>query len=271
MTNEVLNGAEDIVLIRLASNKDNFVYAVKPDFVFKKKHFDMTTSNSNEANVGAFGGCWAIDNSNQEIKGSSMFLGLRFDKTLRASGLWIPGVLEARVLDTKKKLTNGVYRDNGMAIYSASGENSKIAQSLTKRARKEGWEFPLLVPFRSLDYKINGKTDYGVDISFVENPIGLIRGKEAVKVLNRFNREENNGAYRLLRDDDGSWGADYGRLADSSDNGRVGDWICGEAARADLAKAYDSLSERKYGVKIRELEAAKKQETYLFGKELETK
>jgi hypothetical protein len=268
MANEVLNDAENIVLVRPADNVGNYVFAVRPSFAFRKKVFEDTTSNPLENGVKAFNGYWKIDETEREAKGSSTSLGLRLDKVIRPLGLWVPGVLEAKVLDAKKELTDGVYRDFGMAVYNESNPNKEIAQKLVERAKKEGWDLPLLVPFRGLDYQLNPKAQYGVDVSMVDKPEGIIKGREASDILSKFAWKANSGAPRLLRNDDGAWFAvDY--LARSLDYGRVGDWICGEAARADLAKAYDSLSERKYGVKIRELQEQMQKQTETFVQELE--
>jgi hypothetical protein len=269
MENEVLNDAENIVLVRPADNAGNYVFAVRPSFAFRKKIFEASVSNPLENGINAFSGYWKPNEAEQEIKGSSTFLGLRLDKAIRPFGLWVPGVLEARVLDAKKELTNSVYRDFGMAVYSDKVSNPEIAQKLVERAKKEGWDLPLLVPFRGLDYQLNSKVQYGVDVSMVEKPEGIVIGREASDILSKFNWKANSGALRVDRNAGGYWFADNDYLADSNDCGRVGDWICGEAARADLAKAYDSLNERKYGVKIRELQDQMQKQKDAFVQSLE--
>ncbi|MEK6850490.1 MAG: hypothetical protein AABX85_02865 [Nanoarchaeota archaeon] len=271
MENEVLNDAENIFLVRPANNINNYVFAVRPSFAFRKKVFEASVFNPLENSANAFDNSryWRLDEAGQEIRGSSTFLGLRFDKVIRPLGLWVPGVLEARVLDVKKELTNGVYRDFGMAVYDESNPNKEIAQKLAERAKKEGWVLPLLVPFRGLDYQLNPKAQYGVDVSIVEKPEGIVKGKDAVDVLNQFAWKTNSGAHGLYRFDGGGWCADDDDLAGSGGYGRVGDWICGEAARTDLAKAYDSLSERKYGAKIRELQGQMQKQKEAFVQSLE--
>jgi hypothetical protein len=273
MANEILDTAEDIVLIRPAQSPENYIFAVRPDFATMKRYFEATISNPDEREADAFSDArtWTLDEAGQEINGSSTFLGLRFDKVIRPQGLRVPGVLEGRVLDSKRKLSNGVYRDFGMAVFSGEGYNAGIACSLLERAKREGWQTPLLVPFRSLDYKLNGDSQYGVDVFFVEAPKGVIQGKEAGDVLRQFYWKGDHDALRLYRNNDGYWYANRYVLPGSNARGRVGDWICGEARRADLVRANAALGERKYSAKIKELQAQMRQKDKLFNAELEVK
>lgn len=264
MANEVLKDAQDIVLISPSSDRENYVFAVAPSPASKRRYFNATLTNPYERGLNAFNGYCKFNEETGEIQGSSFYFGLRFDKAIRQEGLWVPGVPEARVLDAKKKLTNGVYRDFGAVVYSDSSPNKDTAHSLITLSERE---LPIMFAFRSLDYKINKDADSGVEVLVAEKLKGIIFGREAQEMLDKFNRA-NSGAHRLDRDDDGSWDAYLNYLDSSSDAGRVGDWICGEAARADLKKAYDDLDERKFGIKIEELKKARQAGKEAFEREL---
>jgi hypothetical protein len=121
---------------------------------------------------------------------------------------------------------------------------------------------------RDLDYNVMENADLGVEVLTAEKPKSIVAGKEAQEMLAKFNYKANSGARRLYRDDDGGWVADWDNLGNSNIAGRVGAWICGEAARADLKTAQESLNERNYGVKIKELQAEQKKQTEEFAREL---
>lgn len=127
-----------------------------------------------------------------------------------------------------------------IAVYSESQPNEEIAKAIAEKARELGLESPLLIPFKSLDYRINyrinHKSSYGVDIFFVENPQGIVSGNEAIDILTKFNRKGNSGAQRVYRYSNGDWDADWNNLADSNGYGRV-DFVCGEATAKSLENA----------------------------------
>ncbi len=272
MTNEVLEQAKDIVLIRQATDREKWVYAVKPSPVFMKECFEKTLADPVEANIPAFEDkYWRFNDKTGEIEGSSLFLNLRFDKdALRPFGLFLPGFLEARVLDGKRKLSKGVYRDYGVVEYSSGEPNARISEVLAKEAHKKNLELPLLVRFGDLDYKLESDSESGVKVFFVETPQALIYGEDAINVLNQFRWKGNSGARRLLRYGDGDWFASWDGLADSGAIGRV-DWVCGEATRADLKSAYDSLSDRENKIRVKELKEKRQKQREAFYSKLEAK
>jgi hypothetical protein len=139
-----------------------------------------------------------------------------------------------------------------------------MAHSLTSSGR----ELPIVFAFRGLDYRINRKADLGVEVLVAEKPSGITCGKEAENMLAQFNYRADSGAHRLFWNDNGHWLAGWYYLDYSDANGQVGDWVCGEATRAELRGAYEALDERKFGVKIEELKRARQQEKDAFEREL---
>lgn len=245
----VLGDAQDIAVIRSLGD-DRFVYAVRPSLDVQKQFYDLSVSNPFYTKIPAFQKCWKFDEE-KGIRGSSTYLALRFDRqALRPNGLWIPGLLEAKALDNRGKLENGVYRDYGIAVYSEGSPNKEIAKRLVPQARVLGLELPLIVPFRDMNYDIEKKD---VKLSLVKSPSGLISGEEAVRELDSLDYKGNSGVQGLCRD--GGLGLDAGDrdLAYSVGGGRV-DWICGEATRAGLEHAHSALLERKYGEAMKEQE-----------------
>lgn len=264
MANEILKDAQDIVLISPSSDREKYVFAVSPSLEFKRRTFNATLANPAEKNLGVFNRYWKFNEQTGEIEGSNFYLGLRLDKAIRQEGLWVPGLPEARALDAKGKLTNGVYRDMGVVVYNDSSPNKDAAHSLITLSKRK---LPIIFSFRGLDYNINDKIDSGVEILVAEKQKGIISGGEAQEMLDKFYRDDA-GALRLRRYIDGSWYAFWYDLVGSNDSGRVGDWICGEAARTELKEAYDALDERKFGVKIEELKRARQAGKEAFAREL---
>jgi hypothetical protein len=237
----VLEDAQDIAVVE-ALGGDNYVYAVKPSLGFQRGAFEQSVSNPEHGKVPAFGKHWKFDNQ-KGITGSNFYHALRLDKqALRPLGLWIPGLLEARTLESQGKLENGVYRDYGVAAYDGEGPNKELARVLVPQARVLGVEFPLVVPYRALDFNVEGK-DFSA--SFVQNPRGIISGEDAERELSSLNYRGNSGVRWLGRYGGGLWLAVWGSLDGSDDDGRV-DWVCGEATRAELEDAHSSLLDRKY-------------------------
>jgi hypothetical protein len=223
----IFDDAQDIVVVR-GSDNDNFVYAVKPSLEFQKAIYAESLVDSSERDVGAFNGHWKFDEK-KGITGSSTFLALRLDKrALRPRGLWLPGLLEAKALERKGKLENGVYRDYGAVVYSDGKPNKEVARDLVLQVGESGLELPLIVSFRGLDYALNPDRDYGVEFSIVESSGGMINGIDAVRELESLDYKASSGVRGLDRDGDGVWGALWDDLVCSGAVGRV-DWICGEA------------------------------------------
>ena len=260
---DVLKDVQDFIVIE-KSGKDNFVYAAKPSFDVMKQFYEQSISNPDDKNIDAFQKYWEFD-ENKGIKGSSTFLALRFDKlALRANGLWIPSLLEAKVLDKQGKLENRVYRDYGTAVYNENEPNRYIAETLVSQAKKLSLELPLIVPFKALDYNVEGKE---IKPFFAESPAGIISGKKVQDEINSLDYKGNSGIQRLDRGGDGNWDADWDYLDDSDEDGRV-DWICGEATKKILTRAYFELNERKYGLTIKELKEKQRLEFDSFKKSL---
>jgi hypothetical protein len=261
----ILNNAQDFIVIG-QSGRDSYVYAVKPSLKIMRQFYEQSIANRDDKNVDVFNKYWGF-NEKEGIVGSSTFLALRFDKTaLRFDGLWLPGLLEGKVLESKGKLEKGVYRDYSIAVYNDGEPNKAIARTLVSQAKGLDLELPLIVPFRALDYNYNTKEN-GVDVSFVQSPKGIISGKEAQRIIYSFNYQGNSGVRRLVRGRDGLWGTIWDWLDYSDDLGRV-DWVCGEATQKILKKAYSKLSERKYGERIRELREEQKSEDAKFKESL---
>ncbi len=265
----ILTDARDIVVVTPIGG-DNYVFAAKPSIDFQKQTYEESVSGPDgpeDRGVRAFSQCWEFDD-NVGIKGSSTFHALRYDKkALRSKGLWLPGLTEARFLEKQGKLENGVCGDYDLVVYNDEDFNTEIAKELSGQAKQRGFDLPVVSQFRALDYDINSKSKYGVDLRFVEKPQGIIHGKEAQEVIDLLNYKGNSGARGLGRLTSGSWVAGWIFLDYSDSGGRV-DWICGEATRADLVKAHEALVERKYSNQIKELQEKQGREVSQFNKSL---
>ncbi len=258
----VLKNARDFIVIE-KTGRDSHIYAVKPSLDVMRQFYEQSISNPEDRDVDVFNRHWKFD-AKEGIRGSSTFLALRFDKqALRPNGLWIPGMLEAKALESQGKLQNGVYRDYGIVVYNDDNPNKQVAETLVPQAKELGLELPLIVPFMALDYVPNKHRKYGIEPSLLNSGKGIISGKKAQDNINSLNYKANSGVLRLLRDRGGDWNANWYDLDDSGDDGRV-DWICGEATSKILEKAYSELSERKYGERIRELREEQKSESAKF-------
>ena len=173
-----------------------------------------------------------------EINGSNLYYCILINDELRKAGLHLPSVQIGKMLDTKKKLTNGVYRDYGVAVYDMQNPNSDLAKKLIAEANERGWKTPILAPFSALRIPRSSK----VSVSFSDDTMGLLTGKEAQEYIQKnFIYMESSGVQGLARSRYGYWLAYWGLLADSDEDGRV-DWVCGEATRAELeAKIADDI------------------------------
>ena len=142
---------------------------------------------------------------------------------------------DGMVLDKKKKLTNGVYRDCGLVIYSPDGTNTEVFPRLIKEVQERGLVYPVLVHPVSLDLdEATGEYKFSDDNRFI------VSGEEARRELEKSNYRDDSGVRRLYRDGNGSWYADWGNPFYSDADGRV-DWKRGEATRANLEA--DALAE----------------------------
>ena len=244
---DILADAQDIVV--LGRSGDNHVYAVKPSLEAQRQLYNESIAE--DRNVPAFRGHWKFDDK-KGITGSSTFLALRLDqKALRPKGLHIPSLLEAKALEAQGKLENGVYRDYGAVLYTDGNPNREIARELVKHN-----DLPLVLPFRALGYFPDASNQFGVSLSIVQNPQGIISGEEAEKEIAKLNFKSDSGFLRLGRDGGGSWIASWSILGSSDDYGRV-EWFCGEATAQNLVGANDSLVDRKYSSRIRTIEEEK--------------
>lgn len=262
---DVLENAQDLTIIEEAGiNK--WTYAAKPSLDVMRQFYNESISNSNDKNIDVFKRHWKFDEK-EGIMGSSTFLALRLDKeALRPRGLWLPGLLEGKVLDLQKKLSNGVYRDCGVIVYNAENSNSEIARSLVSQAESLGLKLPLIVPFGALDYIPQGKEVrlFLVDFATPSEKV-IIQGKEAQKRINSLEYKGNSGVQRLLRVKGGNWYAAWNYLDFSDDGGRV-DWVCGEAETNKLITSFNHIVNKRYSKEINKLREKQKSETDEFWK-----
>lgn len=260
---DVLRDAQDIVLLSQPDkDRDSYVYASKPSLEVQRQLYDISISNPADADIEAFQRYWEFDEE-EGIKGSSIPLGLRFDKmALRPSDLWLPTYDEARELEKRGKLENGVYRDYGVAVYNNGSPNGQIAQTLVSQAEKLGLQLPLIVPFKSLDYVLSQNKE--LEVKFLGSK-WIITGREAQARIDFLTYKGNSGVQGLFRDGNGYWDASWDYLGNSDDDGRV-DWVCGEATKKILKNAYSESSERKYGREIKEIRERQKTDKENFRK-----
>lgn len=265
MINQLLETAEDIVPVRKLEG-ERYVVAFPFRGEIARECFEKTLVNPVERDVPAFQKYWKFNEETGEINGSSTCLALRLDKRLREDGLWIPSVPEARALDNMGRLKNRVYRDFGIAVFDDSAPNQKTAKALVGQAKSMKLPLPLLVPYKSLDYQLDKESDSGIAPSLFDAK-WIISGEDAVKMLEKFNYVERTSVRWLGRDRNGDWVACLGSLGGSDDDGRV-DFVCGEAARADLVEAHKKLIGRKYAQKALKLQEQKEKESAEFASSL---
>jgi hypothetical protein len=178
-----------------------------------------------------FGAYFKFNEQTGEINGINAGYGILINDVLSQEGLWLPTIAQARKLDEAGKLSNGVWRRYGIAIYDKNNPNSDIAGRLTEEAEKRGWELPILASFKALKLiKTGARTGFGKDYD------GVLTGEQARELLKKFNYVGISGAQGVDRYTDGYWGADWYDLDDSSENGRV-DWICGKATQKNLEQS----------------------------------
>ena len=166
---------------------------------------------------------WKFNNRTGEINGSNTSLCILTNKILRTKGLRLPTPWEARQLNKKGKLTNGVYREFGIAVYNDQQPNQELAKYFLENISKEA---PFILPFSSLD--LEHKTGR---IILSDNLTDILSGKDAKDFLKReFDYTGTSGVCRLLRNAGGNWYAIWSDLSYSDVVGRM-DWYCGEATR----------------------------------------
>ncbi len=161
------------------------------------------------------------------ITGSNLPYIVLANMVLAEKGKRTPAFWEAMQLK-KGILTNGVYRDYGLALYDGSNPNSELAEGLVKLAKENGFELPVLIhPLSLHPNKKNGVYTFDRDDSLI------ISGEDAKQELSKFNFVGNSGVRGLGRVNGGGWGAGWGDLLDSGSNGRV-DWSCAEGTQKNL-------------------------------------
>ena len=183
-------------------------------------------------NASVFDVYFQFNEETREINGSTTAHGILINDVLTERGLRLPTITEAKKLDVSGRLSNGVYRDYGIAVYSENEPNKEIARELIKEANKRKWQLPILASFKDLELI---KT--GTEITFKKDAEGVITGEKARQYLNeQFNYTGNSGACGLDRSGCGCWNAGWCYLAYSGAAGRV-DWMCGEATPKNLESA----------------------------------
>lgn len=255
---DILSDAQDIVpLMPSQSNRGLHVYAVKPSISAQRQLFNESVADEAEKNILAFQGHWKF-NKQKGITGSSTYLALRFEKkALRPRGMWLPGLLEAKILEYKGKLKNdGFYRDYStvvcrLKVYIMADIDKKRSEEFIAQAKESGLELPLILQFSAMDYALDKRKPYGLFVSILQSPEGIIKGTEATQELSKqelseFHWKKWSGVNRLSRYHE-RWGVIFGNnLSTSGDDGRV-DWFCGEATEQDLRETYNPLLERRDG------------------------
>ena len=185
----------------------------------------------------------ALNSETGEINGSSIYIGILANKFLRTKGLWLPTPQEGRQLDTQGRLSDGVYRDFGVIVYSGEGEQAKLLNSFIDYATKTRWKFPFVLPFRALDMK-------GDRIIPTEDNHHVLTGKEAQEFIDDLHYKDNKGARGLCRRWGGQWYGDRDGFAGSGALGRV-DFVCGEATHKTLESEVLTTINRAYQEKIK--------------------
>src|SRR3989344_8487206 len=207
---------------------------------------------------------WTFNEETGEINGSYLHRLILVNEFLAQSGKRTLTFEEGMELDKQGLLTNGVYRDFGLALYDAENPNSITATALVKEAKKRGLELPVLA--HPLSLKLD-KT--GIEVLFGDNDALIMSGEEAVKALRKFNYKGNSDVQWLSRDRGGDWYASWDGLSYSFEYGRVA-WIRAEVARADLEADAIQVIEKAYQNQAQEtmadLEKRKQQALELFRK-----
>src|SRR3989344_1506951 len=131
---------------------------------------------------------WVFNEETGEINGSYAHRLILVNEFLAQSGKRTLTFEEGMELDKQGLLTNGVYRDFGLAVYSPNGYNEELAKTLTEEAERRGWELPILAGYKSLKL---GKT--GIEVLFSDDDSLIMSGEQAVEALRKFNYKGNSG------------------------------------------------------------------------------
>ena len=178
------------------------------------------------------------------IEGSSTNLGILLNSILAEKGKGLPTIREGIDLDKAGRLSNGVYRDWGVAVYSEGNPNANVAKVLMER----GYQLPFLASFNDLRLR-NANNAQGLEIFFVDEPKELIQGEEAEAFLRENNFYTNKtGARGVDRDWSGIRGADWNNFDDSNSDGRV-DFVCAEGAREKLQARLNDQIDKEFNQK----------------------
>lgn len=209
--------------------------------------------NSGFSSKNAFSGRhFNYDGKLELITGSSPFISVAIQTSfLNEKNLWLPDVREGKILESKGKLTNRVYRDFSGVVYNNAEPNKDIAQALILQAGER--KFPLILPFKCLTLT-EAENTYGAGFKIASQE-GIIEGEEAQKIIKSLNFFTSFGFRRLCRDGGGDWVAYWNDdLAVSGAYGR-GEWVCGEATQKNLEDALNFEISREYTAKRTEIEA----------------
>ena len=229
------------------TNQENEMVVLEPvieKYVFSrplrgeeaKKVFDEVVARvkADYEGVPAFNRYFQYNEETGEIQGSNVPYCILANQVLGKEGLWLPTIKEAKKLDKKGKLTNGVYRDYGVAVFSAENPNSEIVQRIIEQARDRGWNLPILAPYKSVEMAKSGDFPQGLAINLNDSPAIMFGEKARQYLEDSFDYEGNSGAQWVCRNTGGSWSAYWNWFVSSNSDGRV-DWLCGEATRAELS------------------------------------
>jgi len=182
-------------------------------------------------NSPVFNNYFQFNEQTGEINGSNTYFEILINKVLIKNDLFLPTIQQAKQLDSLGILSNKVYRDYGIAVYSKDQPNQEVAKRLIQEANKRGQKLPILAPFKALDLIPGAK------ISFRKDVEGIITGEEARQYLDKeFDYKMDSGVCRLYRNGDGDWNANWNRFDSSDADGRV-DFVCGEATTKNLETA----------------------------------
>ena len=178
-----------------------------------------------------FDAYFRFNEETEEINGSNIPYAIIVNQVLEEEGLRLPTILEVIAMDAKGLLSNGVYRDYGLAVYSEGEPNEKVAERMIAEARKK-WNLPILTSIKDLQMERGDKV-MGVNITYKKDSEVLTDDKAEQYLKENFNFSGSSGACRVGRDWSGDWDAGWDWFDYSSSGGRV-DWMCGEAATKNL-------------------------------------
>ena len=239
---QVLSIATDIVPLKKLEG-DRWAVAVPLQGEIAKHYFKPTIKILKQAGVDPSSSDTYHSFDGDKIRGSSTNFCTILQCQMRPDGFYLLGVPEARILDKAGKLSGNFYSDLGMAVYSDGAPNQETAQAIIQQAAGE--QLPFVLSFRAMDYALDNKRVGGIALSLAEEPIGIITGEDARRVIEEMNYPGNSGACGVYRDGGGYYYACWLRFDNSNDNGLVG-WICAEGARSEILRANEKRLKRKY-------------------------